>query len=73
MQNDKIYLYTKDPFEEKLLINKTESTGIKCLNDSKVFNEYSNNMDDVYKNNEEYNPNKKTKNINSNSYNWWYT
>ena len=29
------------------------------FNDSKVFVEYSNGMDDIYKNIEEYNPNKK--------------
>ena len=29
------------------------------LNDSKVFIECSNDMDDIYKNMEEYNPNKK--------------
>ena len=31
------------------------------LNDSKAFIEYSNEMDDIYKNTEEYNPNKKHK------------
>ena len=31
------------------------------MNDSKVYIEYSNYMDDVYKNIEEYNPNKKRK------------
>ena len=40
-------------------INKRESTGSKRLNDSKAFIEYSNNMDDIHKNIEEYNPNKK--------------
>ena len=33
----------------------------KYLNDSKALIEYSNNMDDIYKNSEEYNPNKKRK------------
>ena len=49
---DKIYLYAKDPYEAKyqLLINKRESTGLKYLNDSKAFIEYSNDMDDIYKN-----------------------
>ena len=63
---DKIYLYAKDPYEAKyqLLINKRESTGLKYLNDSKAFIEYSNDMDDIYKNIEEYNPNKKMVNIN---------
>ena len=60
---DKIYLYAKDPHEAKyqLLITKRESTGFKCLNDPKVFIEYSNDMDDIYKNIEEYNPIKKQK------------
>ena len=38
-----------------------ESTSLKYLNDSKSFIEYSNDMDDIYKNVEEYNPNKKRK------------
>ena len=60
---DKIYLYAKDPCEVKyqLLIEKRENTGLKYLNDSKAFLEYSNDMDDIYKNIEEYNPNKKQK------------
>ena len=59
----KTYWYAKDPYEAKyqLLINKTESTGLKYLNNSKSFIEYSNDMDDIYKNIEEYNPNKKRK------------
>ena len=44
-----------------MLINKRESTGLKCLNDSKDFIEYSNDIDDIYKNIEERNPNKKQK------------
>ena len=47
----------------QFLINKRENTGLKHLIDSKVFIEYSNDMDDIYKNNKEYNPNKKTQNI----------
>ena len=60
---DKIYLYGKDPYKAKyqLLINKRESTGLIYFNDSKTFIEYSNDMDDIYKNIEEYNPNKKRK------------
>ena len=38
---------------------KRESTVIKYLNDFKAFIEYSNNMDDIYKNIKEGNPNKK--------------
>ena len=60
---DKIYLYAKDPYEAKyqFLIKKREDVGTKHFNDSKTFIEYSNNMDDIYKNIEEYNPNKKRK------------
>ena len=54
---DKIYLYAKDPYETKyqFLSNKNESTGSKHFNDPKAFTEYSNDMQDVYKNIEEYN------------------
>ena len=41
--------------------NKRESTELKHLNDSKIFIEYSNDMDDIYKNIEENNPNKNCK------------
>ena len=62
---DQIYQYAKDLSEAKyqLQINKRENTGLKYFNDSKTLIEYSINMDDIYKNIEEYNPNKKTKNI----------
>ena len=53
---DKIYLYVKEnPYEPKhqFLINKRESSGLK------QFIGYSNDMQDVYKNVEEYNINKK--------------
>ena len=42
-------------------MNKGESRGLKDFNDSKAFIEYSNDMDDIYKNIEENNPNKKPK------------
>ena len=60
---DKIYLYAKDLYEAKhqYLINKTESTGLKHFNDPKAFIEYSNDMQGVYKNIEEYNIGKKHK------------
>ena len=60
---DKIHLYAKDPYEVKyqLLINKRACARLKHFNDSKAFIEYSNDMDDTYKNIEEYNPNKKRK------------
>ena len=49
---DKIYFYAKDLYEAKyqLLIKKRESTELKNLKDSKAFIEYSNAMDDIYKN-----------------------
>ena len=40
---------------------KQESTGSRYFKDSKAFIEYSNDIDDIYKNIEEYNPNKKSK------------
>ena len=60
---DNIYLYPKDPSEAKyqLLINKRKSSELKHFNDSKAFIEYSNDMDDIDKNIEEYNPNQKRK------------
>ena len=45
------------------MINKQESTGLKDLNDSKAFIGHSNNRDDIYKNIEEYNLNKKHKTL----------
>ena len=60
---DKIYLYAKDPYEAKyqFVINKQENTDLKHLNHSKAFIENSNDVDGIYKNIEEYNPNKKRK------------
>ena len=60
---DKIYLYAKDPYEAKYqyLINKREKEGLKHYDDPKVFIEYSNDMQDVYKNIEEYNLGQKRK------------
>ena len=45
----------------KFLINKRKSTGLKYFNDLKSFFEYSNDMQDVYKNINEYNTNKERK------------
>ena len=58
---DKIYLYAKDPYEKKYqyLINKRENVGLNHFNDPKAFTEYSNDMQDVYKNIEDYNSIKK--------------
>ena len=60
---DKLYLYAKDFSEPKYeyLIKNRENAGIKHLNDSKAFIEYSNTMNNVYKNIDNYNPNKKRK------------
>ena len=54
---DKIYLYAKDPYETKYqyLINKREKVGLNHYDDFKAFIEYSNNMQDVYKNIEKCN------------------
>ena len=59
---DKIYLYAKDPYEAKYryLINK-RGVGIDHFNDPKAFIEYSNDMHDVYKNIDDYNPDKENK------------
>ena len=60
---DKIYLYTKDPYESKYqyLNNKRESAGINHFNDPKAFIDYSNDMHDVYKNIDDCNPDKENK------------
>ena len=56
---DKIYLYAKYLYEQKyqFLKNKRE----RHFNDRKAFIEYSNDMHDVYKNINHYNPNKENK------------
>ena len=60
---DEIYLYAKYPYEAKYqyLINKRKSDGINHFNNPKAFIEYSNDMHDVYKNIDEYNPYKENK------------
>ena len=60
---DKMYWYAKYSYEVKyqFLINKRESTSSKHFKDSKVFIEFFNNMDNIYENIKEYNPNKKCK------------
>ena len=59
----KIYFYAKDTYEDKyqFLIKKRESIGLKHFNDPKAFIEYSNDMHDVYKNIDDYNPDKENK------------
>ena len=60
---DKIYLYAKDLSETKyqFLIKKREDAGVKNLNDPNAFIEYSNSMDDVYNNIDDYNLKRKEK------------
>ena len=60
---DKIYLYAKDFYEPKYqyLINQREGVGLKHFNNPKAFIEYSNDMHDIYKNINNYNPNKENK------------
>ena len=62
---DKIYLYAKDLSESKyeFLINNRKNAGIKHFSDLAAFIEYSNDMDDVFTNMEDYNKKKKTKSI----------
>ena len=60
---DKIYLYAKDIHEPKYedLINKREQAGIKHLDDPKAFIEYSDDMDDVLDDINNYNKNRDKK------------
>ena len=60
---DEIFLYAKDPYEKKYqyLTSKCEKVGLNHFNDPKAFMEYSNDMQDVYKNIEDYNPIKNVK------------
>ena len=82
---DKIYLYVKNLFESKyqLLINGREKVEIKKLKNPKAFISFSQTVDDVYENLEEYNPTKKWKRLivlddmiadmgaNKKSYSYW--
>ena len=58
-------MYTKDLNEPKyqFLIRKGGNVGIKHLNDSKVLIEYSQCMDYVYNNIDDYEPSKKKEKI----------
>ena len=60
---DKTYLYAKDIHEPKYeyLINKREQAGIKNLNDSQAFIEYSDDMNDVLDDINNYNKNRDKK------------
>ena len=60
---EKIYLYAKDIHEPKYehLINKREQAGIKNLDDPHAFIEYSNDMNDVLDDINNYNKNRDKK------------
>ena len=60
---DKIYSYAKDFCESKYqhLIKKGLKIGIGHFNDPKAFIEYSNDIQDVYKEIKKYNPYKREK------------
>ena len=57
----KYNLYAKVPYEVKyqFLIRKREKVDLDYFNGSKDFIDHSNDMQDFYKNIEEYNPGKK--------------
>ena len=56
-------MHAKDPYEAKYqyLIGKKEGIGIDHFNDPKAFIEYWNDIRDVYKDIDEYNPDKENK------------
>ena len=58
---DKIYLYAKDLSKPKykFLINNRKKAGIKDFNNPTAFIEYSNDMDDVFTNIDDYNKKRK--------------
>ena len=62
---DKIYWYARDlsKLKYEYLIKKHENAGIKHLNNQNAFSECSNTMDDVYKNINDDNPNRRRKKL----------
>ena len=62
---NKIYLYAKDLSETRyqLLIKKREDERIKNLDNPSTFIEYSNTMDGVYNNIDDYNPKRNRKTL----------
>ena len=60
---DNICLYAKDPYEAKYqyLIKIRKKVGVDHHNDPRAYTEYSNDMHDVYKNINYYNPDKENK------------
>ena len=59
---DEIFLYAKDAYKPKYqyLMKKHGDAGLKYCKDPQAFMEYSNDMNDVYKSTEEYNPRQKS-------------
>ena len=68
---DKICLYAKDSFEKKyqFLIKKRENVHLKHYNDPKASIKYSDDVQEVHRNFDKYNPGRKKKSISSP---WWY-
>ena len=60
---DETYLYAKDPYKAKYQysINKREKVGLDHFKDPKAFMEYSNDIQDFYKNIDNYNPGRERK------------
>ena len=60
---DELHLYAKDPYKSKyqLLISKREGVGYNHYKNSETVIQYSYDMDEIYENIEEYNPNKERK------------
>ena len=58
-------MYAKDPYEAKYqyLSDKRENAEINRFNDPKAFIDYSNDMHDVSKNIDDYNPDKENKTL----------
>ena len=56
-------MYAKDLYEDKyqFLIKRRENIGVKYFNDPKAFIEYSNDIQDVYNNINDYSPDKENK------------
>ena len=62
---DKIFLYVKDPYEPKYqhLINRREEVGEEMVGNRNAFIEYSNNLQDIYQNIDNYNPGAKRRKV----------
>ena len=60
---DKIYLYVKDPYEPKYqyLIDKRQKVGQKYLDDINAFIEYNSDINSIYQDINQYNPDKSRK------------